>query len=791
MNEETLFHLAREKPPAERTAFLDQACVGDAALRQRLEVLLQAHEDADSLLDRPPVGGEKVSQELGPQQSEREAVTRAPDDPVVAVPAPGTKVRYFGDYELLHEIARGGMGVVYKARQLSLNRTVALKMILAGKLASEADVQRFHREAEAAANLNHSNIVPIYEIGEQDGQHYFSMKLIEGTSLAQRAASFAGKPKEAAQLMAKVAGAVHEAHQHTILHRDLKPNNILLDVRDDPYVTDFGLARHVDGRDQHTRTGLILGTPSYMAPEQARSEKALTVAVDVYGLGAIFYELLTGRPPFRAETDLDTILQVIDRDPPRPRTLNARIDRDLETICLKCLEKEPRTRYPSALALAEDLERWSSGYTIHARPSGPAKKLLKWAKRNPTEAILVIVLACWLFDVRLPWHWASFVWAGLTTAFPFSLIGAWSLWRLVVVCARALGRPTPAPVEFTDAFLLPGAALAASILSYYPADFADRKTLALAILWIDLFAAFVIRWLWRRAQAGRLAVALRLPYVIMVFLGLGLLAGFVAPETLQLIARSGTSGDAFVDALSRIQVICGVIFLFLMVSVGTEFRQRGCVRFFRFIPWEDIESFAWGQLRKHLYLQLKLRQNPVPLWMAATAIKKVPVEQVLLQHQIPQTEPKGLATTDFSQFADQSSPAHQVCDPAALLQGSGVMQIISATAVFVIGLGLALTFNPRSEQTWELSRSASVGVLLMAAASAALGVIVFAGGRQLARLKSYRFCRLAAILAMLPLGFGFLLGLPGGIWVLHVLRKREIKAAFVSKNSERWGGASN
>ena len=252
-------------------------------------------------------------------------------------------VRYFGDYLLERELARGGMGVVYQARQVNLNRTVALKMILAGQLASVDEIKRFYLEAEAAANLDHPGIVPIFEVGQHDGQHYFSMKLIGGSSLAQRIASFVRDPKSAAALLAKVARAVHYAHQHGILHRDLKPGNILLDAHDEPYVTDFGLARHVDGRGAQTRTGMILGTPSYMAPEQARSEKSLTAAADVYGLGAILYELLTGRPPFRAETGLDTILQVLDRDPPSPRTVNPRIDVDLETtICLKCLEKKPR-----------------------------------------------------------------------------------------------------------------------------------------------------------------------------------------------------------------------------------------------------------------------------------------------------------------------------------------------------------------------------------------------------------------------------------------------------------------
>jgi WD40 repeat protein/tRNA A-37 threonylcarbamoyl transferase component Bud32 len=297
-------------------------------------------------------------------------------------------VRYFGDYELIEEIARGGMGIVYRARQVSLNRVVALKMIREGQLASEQDVARFKAEAEAAANLDHPNILPIYEIGTHNGLHYFSMKLIEGGSLAGRVAELVEQPREAARLMVLVARAVHHAHQRGILHRDLKPGNILLDNDGSPTITDFGLARKVEGDSGLTQTGAIVGTPSYMAPEQAAARKDLSIAIDVYALGAILYELLVGQPPFRGATPVDTILQVLEKEPVAPRSLRAGADRDLETIALKGLRKEPQQRYESASLLADDLERWLRGEPILARRTGTAERAWKWLRRHPALAAL-------------------------------------------------------------------------------------------------------------------------------------------------------------------------------------------------------------------------------------------------------------------------------------------------------------------------------------------------------------------------------------------------------------------
>ncbi|HEV3021884.1 MAG TPA: serine/threonine-protein kinase, partial [Pirellulales bacterium] len=303
----------------------------------------------------------------------------------------------FGDYELLEEIARGGMGVVYKARQVNLDRLVAVKMILGGQLASAAEVRRFQTEAEAAANLDHPNIVPIFEVGQHDGRHYFSMGFVEGQSLAARVAAGPLPPREAAELVRKVSAAVEYAHQRGVIHRDLKPANILLDQQGQPRVTDFGLAKRVD-RDSNMTGNHILGTPSYMPPEQASGlGERIGAASDVYSLGAVLYCLLTGRPPFQAANPLDTLRHVLDRAPLPARLLNPGIPLDLDTIALKCLEKTPERRYATARELTDELDRFLAGAPIRARPVGQVERGWRWCRRNRTVAALSAAVMVSLF----------------------------------------------------------------------------------------------------------------------------------------------------------------------------------------------------------------------------------------------------------------------------------------------------------------------------------------------------------------------------------------------------------
>ncbi|MCS7465207.1 protein kinase [Stieleria sp. ICT_E10.1] len=330
---------------------------------------------------------------------------------------PSVAIRYIGEYRVLSEVARGGMGIVFKARQETLRRTVALKMILSGRLANDAQVERFYREARSAAALKHPHIVGVHEIGKHDGHHYFTMDFIEGESLAETLREDSLPPRRAAELVATLADAIHFAHQQGVLHRDLKPANVLIDVNGDPHITDFGLSKSLFEADadlgEITHTGQILGTPRFMAPEQAAAEHGqVGVRSDVYSLGAILYTSLVGRAPFVAESTVETIRQVIENEPVRPRLLNPAVPKDLETICLKCLEKAPEFRYRSAADLRDDLWRFLAGHAIEAKPVGWSSRAWKWCKRRPEVAsllsLLMVALLTGLVSVGFWWRMAEY-----------------------------------------------------------------------------------------------------------------------------------------------------------------------------------------------------------------------------------------------------------------------------------------------------------------------------------------------------------------------------------------------
>jgi serine/threonine protein kinase len=337
---------------------------GVASLFVRSLFEFPMNESPDTSEANPSPISEAVTLAPAPPPSEHMTLSYTGAAPMSAVVGGAAAVP---GYEILGVLGRGGMGVVYQARQMKLDRVVALKMILAGGHAAEADLARFKTEAEAVARLQHPHIVQIFEVGEHGGLPFFSLEYCPGGSLDKKLNGTPLPPKEAAALVEKLARAMQAAHDKGVVHRDLKPANVLLADDGEPKITDFGLAKKLDADAGQTRTGAVMGTPSYMAPEQADGRRQITPAVDVYGLGAVLYELLTGRPPFRAETPLDTLLQVLDRDPAPPRLLNPNIERDLETVCLKCLEKDPQRRYGSARALAEDLERYLADEGVSAR----------------------------------------------------------------------------------------------------------------------------------------------------------------------------------------------------------------------------------------------------------------------------------------------------------------------------------------------------------------------------------------------------------------------------------------
>ncbi len=361
--------------------------------------------------------------------------------------------RQFGDYELLEELGRGGMGIVYKARQLSLNRLVAVKMLLGAENASETERTRFRAEAEAVAGLEHAHIVRVYEVGELEGQLYFSMQWVEGCTLADRLDEGPLSPRDAAELLSPVCRAIDFAHRNGVLHRDVKPSNILIDQQQRPLVSDFGLAKQLKTQSGLTRTGAILGTPNYIAPEQAAGSRGeLGPYSDVYSLGMILYEMMTGRPAFQAATPLDTVLLVLEQDPLPPRLLNAKVDRDLELVALKCLQKPIALRYTSAAALADDLESFLAGEPVAARTGGFSQILARWFR----ETHHAVVLENW----GMLWIWHSLVllvlclttntlhWSGITQPWPYVIL--WTVGLAIWGPIFWMFRRRAGPVTFVE-----------------------------------------------------------------------------------------------------------------------------------------------------------------------------------------------------------------------------------------------------------------------------------------------------------------------------------------------------
>ncbi len=368
-----------ENPPSISEYLIESSESDTSKLAEELQLLDRAYRKGNvtSSADFPTL-----------DVSNSGATLRSQDD----LPQPGTRLRYFGDYEIIDEIARGGMGVVYRARQISLNRVIALKMILGGSIAGNDQIQRFKIEAESAAALDHPGIVPIYDIGDFDGQHYFSMKLIEGESLSEFDDSSANDTHRIVDIVAKTADAVHHAHQRGILHRDLKPANVLIDADGEPIVTDFGLARQTGVDRGITQTGAVVGTPGFMSPEQATGG-SVTTATDIYSLGAILYRLLCGRPPHQKESVLQTLRSVVD-DPPAPvRQINSAANPDLELICLKCLSKDPAKRYASAAELAEDLRAFQSGQPLKVRPPSLIEIMRMWVNHHYGNVVWIPIIA--------------------------------------------------------------------------------------------------------------------------------------------------------------------------------------------------------------------------------------------------------------------------------------------------------------------------------------------------------------------------------------------------------------
>lgn len=424
----------------------------------------------------------------------------------------------FGDYELLEELGRGGMGVVYRAVQRSLGRVVAIKMLLRRDLASHADLARFRSEAEAAARLDHPGIVPIFEVGEHDGHPFYSMRYIEGTTLAKRLQAGPIPPREGAELLARVAEAVQAAHTRGVLHRDLKPSNILIDTAGKPHVSDFGLAKRLEDDQTMTHTGAIIGTPCYMSPEQAAGSRGdVGPASDIWSLGAILYQVLVHRPPFQASSPMDTLLAVLELDPPMPRSIDRQVDRDLEMIALKTLQKPQDLRYATAGDLAADLRAFLAGETVAARRGG----LFDVASRLLRETHHAVVLENW----GLLWMWHSVVvlilsvitdvlaWQGVESRWPYVVLwtGGLALWAPIFWALRHRAGPVTA-VERQVAHIWGGTMIASMLL------FSVEELLGLPVL--------------------RLSPVLALLAGLMFFAKAGILSGVFYIQSAALFATS-------------------------------------------------------------------------------------------------------------------------------------------------------------------------------------------------------------------------------------------------------------
>jgi len=479
-------------PPAQKA--LETMAREHPDLAGQLRELFAAISVADAVAEQSTIYG-RFAEAIG-----QPPVTVPRDDSWCAaggfVPGSTPLPAAFGDYELVEEIARGGMGVVYRAIQKSLGRTVAIKMLLRRDLAGPSEIARFRSEAEAAAQLDHPGIVSIFEVGEEAGHPFYSMQFIEGTTLSRRLATGPLPPREAAVILAKVADAVQVAHDRGVLHRDLKPSNILIDSSGEPHVSDFGLAKRIEAAESMTHTGAIIGTPCYMSPEQAAGSRGdVGPTSDVWSLGAILYQMLTGRPPFQAAGPMDTLLAVLETDPPLPRSLDRNVDRDLEMVALKALQKPQDLRYASAAALADDMRAYLSGEPVAARGGGFADVFSRLFR----ETHHAVVLENW----GLLWMWHSVViltlcvvtdvlaWQGVATRWPYLVLwgGGLALWAPIFWALRHRAGPVTA-VERQIAHVWGGSVIA-SVLLFWVEGLIHSKGTDLQVLTLSPVLALI------------------------------------------------------------------------------------------------------------------------------------------------------------------------------------------------------------------------------------------------------------------------------------------------------------